>query len=102
MGDSREKGRSERGAQNRQALEGVLPRGCKAKMDGGAAAGGNEEEEVCFTAYCIKIGTMQKRRKSEERREGGNAAVAERWRRRVSLARSMEVPAKKVQGRGPL
>lgn len=34
------------------------------------AAGGNEEEEVCFTAYCIKIGMMQKRRKSEERREG--------------------------------
>ena len=45
---------------------------------------------------------MQKRRKSEERREGDNAAVAERWRRRASLARSMEVPAKKVQGRGPL
>jgi len=40
----------------------------------------------------------------EERGEkrGVNAAVAERWRRRASLARSMEVPAKKVQGRGPL
>ena len=35
MGDSREKERSEQGAQNRQALEGVLPRGCKAKMEGG-------------------------------------------------------------------
>ena len=45
---------------------------------------------------------MQKRRKRDERREGGNAAVAEQWRWSAPLARSIEVPAKGVQGRGPL
>lgn len=33
---------------------------------------------------------------------GGNAAVAERWRWRAPLARSIGVPAKGVQGRRPL
>lgn len=69
-------------------------------QDGGAAAGGIEGEEVCFTAYRIKIGTMQKRRRSDGGGVG-NAAVAERWRRRrASSARSIEVPAKRCREGG--
>lgn len=81
---------------------GRLWRGCchgGAKPGWGAAAGGIEGEEVCFTAYCIKIGTKQKRRRSDGGGVG-NAAVAERWRRRASSARSIEVPAKRYREGG--
>ena len=42
--------------------------------DSGAAARATEGEEVCFTAYYIKIGMMQKRRKSDD---GGEGALLE-------------------------
>lgn len=67
--------------------------------DRGAAAGANEGEEVCVTAYYIKIGMMQKRRKSDD---GGEGALLEPRSSggggRASLARSTEVPGGKARG----
>lgn len=65
------------------------------------AAGANEGEEVCVTAYYIKIGMMQKRRKSDDGGEGallesrGSGGGGVGW---ASLARSTEVPGGKARG----